>query len=156
MIFVAFFIAKSSLMCQKSPNGCFFFILKQDTLFHHERVSSTSFTAGLKARTVRLQSPKSKPPSSKTKKTTDKQTKKQTDQYAKISKFKKFKISILTRTRTHNPTNQRCEKTHRDQFLCSLRAEYECMLIMARCVYTLAGRASCLHAVGVGCANSPR
>jgi hypothetical protein len=34
----------------------------------------------------------------KTKKTTDKQTKKQTHWYAKISKFKKFKNSILTHT----------------------------------------------------------
>jgi hypothetical protein len=31
-------------------------------------------------------------------------------------------------------------------------AWYECiMLIVARCVYTLAGRASCWHAVVVGC-----
>jgi hypothetical protein len=65
---------------------------------------------------VRQQSPKSTIlTNTKTKKTTDKQTKKQTHWYAKISKFKKFKISILTRTRTHNPTNQRREKTHRDE-----------------------------------------
>ena len=30
------------------------------------------------------------------------------------------------------------------------------MLIVTRCVYTLAGRASFWHAVGVGCVNSKR
>jgi ribosomal protein L25 (general stress protein Ctc) len=65
---------------------------------------------------VRQQSPKSTIlTNNKTKKATDDghTDKKQTHWYAKISKFKKFKISILTRTYTHNPTNQRCK--HRDE-----------------------------------------
>jgi hypothetical protein len=37
MVFVAFFIAKSSRLCQKSTKRDLSFVSKQDTLFHDER-----------------------------------------------------------------------------------------------------------------------
>jgi hypothetical protein len=92
----------------------FFSIQSWTSIFHDEKTSFMPFPGAKKARMMLLSSPKSTSSPSKTKKATDTQTKKQTHWYAKISKFKKFKISILTCTRTHNPTNQRCEKTHRE------------------------------------------
>jgi hypothetical protein len=61
----------------------------ETSLFHDERASFTSFTAGLKRLMKQQHSPKSKPPSSKTKSdATDTQTTEiRSDQHIQNSKF---------------------------------------------------------------------
>jgi hypothetical protein len=98
------------------------------SIFHDEETSFTPFPSAKKARTVWLQSPKSKPPSSETKKTTDKQTKNQTHRYAKSQNSKNSKIQFNAHIDKLSSGAAHCDK---------------CMLIVARCVYTLAGMASC-------------
>jgi hypothetical protein len=90
-----------------SPKRDAFTLFQSETsIFHDEETSSTSFPDAKKARMVLQQSPKSKPPSSKTKKTmTDKQENKLTGM--QNLKIQKFKIFILTHTHTKK-SNQRC------------------------------------------------
>jgi hypothetical protein len=95
-MFVAFFIAKSSVMCQNHKKDASSLFQSQTSIFHDEEPSFTPSPGAKKARTMLQSSPKSTMVTKKTKKMTDKQTKKQTHWYAKISKFKKFKNSILT------------------------------------------------------------
>jgi hypothetical protein len=69
-------------------------------LFHDEATPFTSFTAGLKARTVRLQSPKSKPPSSKKSDATNTHT--HTDsQNKERPTHSKFKFQLQIAQKTH-------------------------------------------------------
>jgi hypothetical protein len=90
-----------------------FFLFQSETpLFHHERVSSTLFPGAEKARTVRLQSPKSTILPSKNKKgeatNTHTHTNTQNKERLRHSKFK-FQIQIA-RNRTRG--SERCEKDH--------------------------------------------
>jgi hypothetical protein len=91
MMSVAFFIAKSSSCAKNHKKETLSFVSNQTSIFHDEETSSTAFPDAKKARIVLQQSPKSKPPSSKTKKTrrpTDKQKNKLTGmQNLKIQKF---------------------------------------------------------------------
>jgi hypothetical protein len=83
-----------------SPKRDAFTLFQSETsIFHDEETSSISFPDAKKARMVLQQSPKSKPPSSKTKKTmTDKQENQLTGM--QNLKIQKFKIFILTHTHT--------------------------------------------------------
>ena len=84
-------------MYQKSPTrDAFFLFQSQASIFHDEKTSSASFPDAKKARMVLQLSPKS---TTLQKKKDDRQTnKKPNSLVSKISKFKKFKNSILTHT----------------------------------------------------------